>query len=587
MLGPHDDSRIPVEDTEARDPGRSAPPPRPRPERTRDDSHHSKTGIKASAFSPGYFERFFVTERELGRGGKGVVLLVRHVLDGVSLGHFACKRVPVGNNHDWLEKVLLEVQLLQRLSHPNLVSYRHVWLENAQISAFGPSVACAFILQQYCNAGDLHHYVLGLGKPQTKESLKERLRRRSRGQPDSSTLHTKTRSLPFKQIIAFFRDIASALQYLHSNGFIHRDLKPSNCLLHDTGIPGQELKVLVSDFGEVQIENQARQSTGNTGTISYCAPEVLKRVTPGGAYENFTTKSDIFSLGMILHFLCFGKLPYVSADQINEENEDLDALREEISAWRGLDEHDKIRADLPEQLYHSLKALINPDPSLRPSAEDILLGIELNVGEESPPLRRGSVSTHQNPSVIDESHALGVKRISPIADTPRSMTPVDPTAAQLHRETAAPRANGKATTASRKTSKLNQIVKPPGSPPASPDIQTGTAESSIILRPRMESPKPLDTRPAVGVSPVVADWRERVFTAQSTMLLKFAVFFLKLLSLTRPCVPAAPRPFIFYPIVMLATLDFMASPLMLTAILGLVHMGLLYLATMFGGLCMY
>jgi hypothetical protein len=35
-------------------------------------------------------------EKELGKGGKGVVLLVRHVLDSVSLGKFACKRVPVG-----------------------------------------------------------------------------------------------------------------------------------------------------------------------------------------------------------------------------------------------------------------------------------------------------------------------------------------------------------------------------------------------------------------------------------------------------------------------------------------------------------
>lgn len=39
-----------------------------------------------------------MTQRELGRGGKGVVLLVRHVLDGVSLGEFACKRVPVGKD---------------------------------------------------------------------------------------------------------------------------------------------------------------------------------------------------------------------------------------------------------------------------------------------------------------------------------------------------------------------------------------------------------------------------------------------------------------------------------------------------------
>lgn len=345
----------------------------------------AETGIKATAFSPGYYERFFETERVLGKGGKGIVLLVRHVLDGVSLGNFACKRVPVGNNHEWLEKVLIEVQLLQSLSNPNLVSYRHVWLEDIQLTNFGPCVPCAFILQQYCNSGDLHHFILGSVKQPSVESLKERLRRKSRGQPEPPDKVASPRKLPFEQIISFFRDIAQGLSYLHSNGFIHRDLKPSNCLLHDSGTPGQGLKVLISDFGEVQMQNEARKSTGTTGTISYCAPEVLRRVTPNGEYQNFTTKSDIFSLGMILHFVCFGKLPYHGADQFNEENEDLDALREEISAWKGLNENDRLRTDLPERLYHSLNTLISPDPTLRPSAEDILVGIEMGIGEEASP----------------------------------------------------------------------------------------------------------------------------------------------------------------------------------------------------------
>lgn len=43
-------------------------------------------GIKREALSPNYFKRFFIEEKELGRGGKGVVLLVRHELDGVVLG---------------------------------------------------------------------------------------------------------------------------------------------------------------------------------------------------------------------------------------------------------------------------------------------------------------------------------------------------------------------------------------------------------------------------------------------------------------------------------------------------------------------
>jgi hypothetical protein len=43
-------------------------------------------GIKRDAFSPNYFKRFFREEKVLGKGGKGVVLLVRHELDGVTLG---------------------------------------------------------------------------------------------------------------------------------------------------------------------------------------------------------------------------------------------------------------------------------------------------------------------------------------------------------------------------------------------------------------------------------------------------------------------------------------------------------------------
>lgn len=189
----------------------------------------SPAGISSSAFSPGYFERFFVQVKELGRGGKGVVLLVKHLLDGVMLGHFACKRVPVGDDHEWLKKILVEVQLLQYLSHQHLVSYRHVWLEDVKLSNFGPSVPCAFILQQYCNSGDLQNYISGKSEPKdSPQQLKERLRRRSKHQLDP--MHElQGRRLHFEEIYSFFKDITSGLNHLHVNGYIHRDLKPSNC----------------------------------------------------------------------------------------------------------------------------------------------------------------------------------------------------------------------------------------------------------------------------------------------------------------------------------------------------------------------
>lgn len=254
------------------------------------------------------------------------------------------------------------------------------------INQFGPSVACAFILQQFCNSGDLLHYIIG-DTPivrATKEQLKEQMRRRSRGQADRPDLRSSQRKLSFEEIYSFFKDITSGLAHLHNANYIHRDLKPSNCLLHKDG---NDLRCLISDFGEVQPENVARKSTGSTGTISYCAPEVLKQ-NEFGRYGNFTTKSDIFSLGMILYFMCFGRLPYKSADSIQEEFEDLDMLREEISAWSGFQDERRERPELPNQLYDFLKRLLALNPADRPSANDILNAIRTEKGLENPPRTR-------------------------------------------------------------------------------------------------------------------------------------------------------------------------------------------------------
>ncbi|KAL1841904.1 hypothetical protein VTJ49DRAFT_6426 [Mycothermus thermophilus] len=365
--------------------------------------------IRREAFSPNYFNTFFVEEKELGRGGKGVVLLVRHHIDGCNLGHFACKRVPVGDDHAWLEKVLVEVELLANLAHPNLVSYRHVWLEDVQLTRFGPSVACAFILQQYCNGGDLLRYVIGdAPKEVTKEELKARMRRRSRGQTSERPQIQKR--LSAEEIYSLFRDVTSGLAYLHASNYIHRDLKPSNCLLHRDG---HQLKCLISDFGEVQPENAIRNSTGSTGTISYCAPEVLKK-DANGRYGNFTTKSDIFSLGMILYFMCFGRLPYANANSVNEELEDIDQLRAEITDWKGFQAEKKLRPDLPPKLYHLLSRLLAVNPAERPSASEVLNAM---ASESLDGMARG-------PRIASPLFGLGGQRIQNLDSPMPPSTPI-------------------------------------------------------------------------------------------------------------------------------------------------------------------
>ncbi|KAK4166820.1 kinase-like domain-containing protein [Cladorrhinum sp. PSN259] len=374
--------------------------------------------IRREAFSPNYFNSFFMEERELGRGGKGVVLLVRHEIDGCFLGEFACKRVPVGDDHAWLEKVLVEVELLAKLSHPNLVSYRHVWLEDVQITQFGPSVACAFILQQYCNGGDLLHYVIGdIPREMTKEQLKAQIRRRSKGQLQSQRPELQRR-LPPEEIYSLFKDITSGLAYLHASNYIHRDLKPSNCLLHREG---SQLNCLISDFGEVQPENAVRNSTGSTGTISYCAPEVLKKDSTG-IYGNFTTKSDIFSLGMILYFMCFGRLPYHFANAVHEELEDIDLLRAEITDWKGFQDERRERPDLPPKLYQLLKKLLSVNPAERPTASEVLGAMK----GEAPLEGLNAMRPNSNPSSI----GLAGRRIQNLDSPMPPSTPVPDPAKQ-------------------------------------------------------------------------------------------------------------------------------------------------------------
>ena len=72
----------------------------------------------------------------------------KHVLEGVSLGEYAIKKVAVGDNRPWLQRMLLEVTLLETLRHPNIIEYKHSWLETNSLSKFGRSIN--FFIMSVC-----------------------------------------------------------------------------------------------------------------------------------------------------------------------------------------------------------------------------------------------------------------------------------------------------------------------------------------------------------------------------------------------------------------------------------------------------
>ncbi|KAB8346256.1 hypothetical protein FH972_023301 [Carpinus fangiana] len=504
------------------------------------DAQHDH--ISSRAFAPGYFEKFFHIERELGRGGRGVVFLVRHELDSLVLGRFACKRIPVGNDKTWLQHVLMEVSMLEGISHKNLVAYRHVWLEDSKPSPYSPAVPHCYILQQYCNGGTLFDHVLGPDqKVSTKDKLKDRLRKRSKGQLEPPQDLHSPRRVPFDDILSFFKDITSGVAYLHSRGLVHRDLKPQNCLLHRTG---DSVRVLVSDFGEMQSSTARRgpTATGYTGTISFAAPEVITRA-PDGTFGDFTDKSDVFSLGLIVYFMCFARLPYSTADEgMREEAEDIEQLRAEISSWTGLHTDHGERADLPERLYMYLGQLLSHIPNERPTTIDILQTIKANAGgneEKVSPSGRGSRPT--SPPIQSERS----RKSSPH----RAYVEDDGEPTLFQRRSGSKDKNSPEPlwgfNAERRNSKT--------SPPSAALVRSARRDSPFATSPSRQLLLPAPPR----------RWYQKVldmlyvpsYGHELATILRLGGFLTKVWSLMGPCAPFAIQTNLLYPLLLLAALD--------------------------------
>eukprot|EP00122_Pirum_gemmata_P003509 Pgem_evm1s3170 len=55
--------------------------------------------------------------------------------------------------------MLTEVHMLEKLHHPNIVDYKHTWLENHRVVDVGPIIPCLFVLIEYANGGNLAQYI--------------------------------------------------------------------------------------------------------------------------------------------------------------------------------------------------------------------------------------------------------------------------------------------------------------------------------------------------------------------------------------------------------------------------------------------
>ncbi|EJD05480.1 kinase-like protein [Fomitiporia mediterranea MF3/22] len=369
--------------------------------------------FRTDAMAEGYFHAFFKEEYRLGMGANGSVFLCQHVLDGNPLGHFAVKKIAVGQSHSYLLKILREVRLLEQLRHPNIITYHHAWLETYQFSSFGPKIPTLFVLMQWAEGGSLDDFIdARLGHPHHApshsgagsdgplddafRSRSDRIRafRAARARPQEERerrraerargIRTAVHLLGAEEAKSLFTDVTSGLAFLHDKSILHLDLKPGNVLLTwdvDALIP----RAMLSDFGTSRDMIRPSESrTGNTGTLEFTAPEAL-RSPQTGLLSQIDSKADMWSLGMILHTLLFFRLPYLYSRGGDSKgngngNGDIEKLEKEVLEYEGFKRNATLmdsfeRRGLPAAYLILLESLLNRLPKKRPTCDQVLRAI--------------------------------------------------------------------------------------------------------------------------------------------------------------------------------------------------------------------
>jgi serine/threonine protein kinase len=107
------------------------------------------------------------------------------------------------------------------------------------------------------------------------------------------------RPLPHAQALKLVLDLCDALGYAHEQGMAHRDIKPGNVMMDSSG------RTILTDFGIARMITAPRltQDSVATGTPAYMSPEQIEG-------EAGDSRSDLYSLGIMLFEMLTGNLPY-------------------------------------------------------------------------------------------------------------------------------------------------------------------------------------------------------------------------------------------------------------------------------------
>ena len=197
----------------------------------------------------------------VGKGGMGSVYLAEHKY--IKQQKVAIKVINGNMINDFTRlRLAEEADRLARMNHPNIVHFINYHIDEA---------GSIYLIMEYADGYSLEDYIKNV-----------------------------TGLIVEEKICSFFEPLLDAFDYAHKHKIIHKDIKPSNIIITKEGTP----KIL--DFGIAALLDEGGESKDKDvimGTPSYMSPEQVKG-------ESLDQRSDIYSLGVLLHQMLTGNPPY-------------------------------------------------------------------------------------------------------------------------------------------------------------------------------------------------------------------------------------------------------------------------------------
>ncbi|KAG7332294.1 hypothetical protein KOW79_004128 [Hemibagrus wyckioides] len=206
-------------------------------------------------------------KERLGTGGFGNVTRWQNKDTCEQIAIKQCRQELSAKNK---ERWCLEIQIMKRLNHVNVVAAREVPEELKKLATND----LPLLAMEYCQGGDLRKYL--------------NLLENCCGMREGS-------------VLILLRDISSALKYLHVKRIIHRDLKPENIVLQQ----GEKRLIhKIIDLGYAKELDQSSLCTSFVGTLQYLAPELLEQ-------QKYTVTVDYWSFGTLVFECITGFRPFL------------------------------------------------------------------------------------------------------------------------------------------------------------------------------------------------------------------------------------------------------------------------------------